>query len=151
MTWDEVADGVGCCPVAQQDRPRTPRPLSGAALSIVKAHPRIADVPYIFTAGERPLRGVWRMKADLDAATGVTGWTIHDLRRTAAVAAVARGVSADVAERCIGHVIGGVRGTYDQAPVQAEMLHAFEALAALLERIVGGPQANVVALRGSRQ
>ena len=45
----------------------------------------------------------------------------------------------------LGHVIGGVRGTYDRHQYQAEMLHAYEALAAQIERIVD-PQPNVVAM-----
>ena len=53
------------------------------------------------------------------------------------------GVNADIAERCLGHVIGGVRGIYDRHDYQGEMQHAFEALAAQIERIVN-PPANVV-------
>ena len=55
------------------------------------------------------------------------------------------GVSADVAERCLGHVISGVRGTYDRHAYFDEKKGAFEALAALVERIVY-PQDNVVSL-----
>ena len=59
------------------------------------------------------------------------------------------GISSDHAERCLGHVIGGVRGVYDRHEFHAEKKHAFEALAALIERIVD-PKANVVALRDAR-
>ena len=37
------------------------------------------------------------------------------------------GISADVAERCLGHVIGGVRGVYDQHKYHREMETALEA------------------------
>ena len=115
MTWDEVADGVWTLPAARnKTKQELARPLSRAALAIIEAQPRIAGVPFIFTAGKRPLRGDWRMKSRLDAASGVTGWTIHDLRRTARIAVVALGINADIAERCLGHVIAGVRGTYDR-------------------------------------
>ena len=50
----------------------------------------------------------------------------------------------------LGHVIGGVRGTYDRHEYLAEKRHAFEALAALIERIVNPPAANVAPLRGAR-
>jgi integrase len=147
MTWDEVVDGIWTLPAARNKTGQElARPLSRAALAIVEAQPRIMDVSYVFTAGKRPLRGVWRMKHHLDAATGITGWTIHDLRRTARSLLSRSGVNADIAERCLGHVIGGVRGTYDRHQYQAEMLHAFEALAALLERIVEPTPANVVPL-----
>jgi hypothetical protein len=56
------------------------------------------------------------------------------------------GVPSDYAERCLGHIIGGVRGIYDRHAYQAEMARAYEALAAQIERIVD-PQQNVVPLR----
>jgi len=46
-------------------------------------------------------------------------------------------------------VIGGVRGVYDRHEYLEEKRFAFEALAALIERIVN-PQANVVAIRGQQ-
>ena len=59
------------------------------------------------------------------------------------------GVNADIAERALGHIIPGVRGTYDRHQYQAEMLHAYEALAALIQNITSPePDAKVVALRG---
>jgi len=39
------------------------------------------------------------------------------------------GVPSDHAERCLGHVIGGVRGVYDRHEYHAEKASAFEALA----------------------
>jgi integrase len=150
MTWDEIVDGVWTLPAARnKTKQELARPLSRAALAIIEAQPRIAGVPFIFTAGKRPLRGDWRMKSRLDAASGVTVWTIHDLRRTARSLLSRCGVNADVAERCLGHVIGGVRGTYDRHRYQAEMLAAYEALAARIDQIVNPPDgANVVRLRG---
>jgi hypothetical protein len=53
------------------------------------------------------------------------------------------GVDADIAERCLGHVIGGVRGVYDRHSFLEEKRPAFEKLAALIERIVN-PQEDVV-------
>jgi hypothetical protein len=58
------------------------------------------------------------------------------------------GVPTDHAERCLGHVIGGVRGVYDRHEYHREKAQAFEALAALIERIVSGSQAGVVQLKG---
>jgi len=57
------------------------------------------------------------------------------------------GVSPDHAERCLGHVIGGVRGVYDRYEYNAEKVHAFEALAAQIERIVSPIIDNVTQLR----
>lgn len=57
------------------------------------------------------------------------------------------GVDPDHAERALGHVMVGVRGTYDVHQFRDEKAKAFEALAAQIDRIAN-PQANVVALRG---
>jgi hypothetical protein len=54
------------------------------------------------------------------------------------------GISADIAERCLGHALGGIRGTYDRHEYQAEKRHAFEALAAQIENIVRPPTDTVV-------
>jgi hypothetical protein len=59
------------------------------------------------------------------------------------------GVPADHAERCLGHVIGGVRGIYDRHEFSREKREAFEALAAQIERILN-PADNVVPLRGGQ-
>jgi integrase len=75
----------------------------------------------------------------------VSGWRFHDLRRTARTLLSRAGVDADTAERCLGHGMGGVRGTYDRHRYEIEMLRAFEALAAQLQRILD-PQNNVVSL-----
>ena len=55
------------------------------------------------------------------------------------------GVNPDIAERCLGHVIRGVRGVYDRHQYIEEMRHAFEMLANQIERIVY-PVENVVAM-----
>jgi integrase len=123
------------------------RPLSAAAQAILARLPEIEGCPYVFTTdGRHPVSGFSRFKRAFDEACGVTGWTLHDLRRTARSLMSRAGVNSDHAERALGHVIGGVRGVYDRHPYQHEMLQAFEALAALIERIINPPSANVIPL-----
>ena len=150
LRWSEISVDGWLLPAARnKTKVDLLRPLSRAARSLLAELPRFADCEYGFTwRGRLPLTGFSKPKRELDAASGVVGWVIHDLRRCSRSLLSRAGVSADVAERCLGHVIPGVRGTYDRHQYQAEMAHAYEALAGLIERIVGGPQANVVALRG---
>ena len=61
---------------------------------------------------------------------------LHDLRRTARTLMSRAGVHEDHAERCLGHIIGGVRGIYDKYEFLDEKRVAFEALAALVSRIL---------------
>jgi len=121
-------------------------PLSVKAQGVLAAIPRISGSDFVFTTdGRRPLGGLGRQKEKFDRACGVTGWTIHDLRRTARSLMSRAGVSSDHAERCLGHVIGGVRGVYDRFEYRDEKRLAFEALAAQIDRIVN-PQSNIVPL-----
>lgn len=70
-------------------------------------------------------------------ASGVKGWRLHDLRRTARSLMSRAEVNADVAERCLGHVIPGVRGVYDKHHYIPQMRAAFEDLAKEIAAVVG--------------
>ena len=148
MTWAEV-DGSDWTLPASRNKAKADliRPLSKAALATLEARPRIKGNPHVFTTGRGSLSGFSKFKREFDKTCGVTGWTLHDLRRTARSLMSRAGVNSDHAERCLGHVIGGVKGIYDRHAYHAEMGLAYEKLAALVESIVN-PQANVVALRG---
>jgi integrase len=123
------------------------RPLPKAALDLLAHVTRFKGCHYVFSNdGITALGGYGKPKAKFDKACGVTGWTLHDLRRTARSLMSRAGVPADHGERCLGHVIGGVRETYDRHAYHAEKKLAYEKLAALIERIVN-PQDNVTALR----
>jgi integrase len=122
-------------------------PLTPAALAILGTLPVIgkADRGPVFTNdGRRPLSGFGKVKGKFDEQCGVTEWVIHDLRRTARTLMSRAGVDADHAERALGHVISGVRGIYDKYEYRDEKRRAFEALAALVDRIVNPPAGNVV-------
>jgi integrase len=115
-------------------------PLSRAAQRIIAAQPQLGD--FVFTSnGTCALGGFALRKANFDKACGVVGWTIHDLRRSSRTLLSRAGVSADIAERCLGHAITGVRGTYDRHEYEHEKRHAFAELATRIDRIVRGPAA----------
>jgi integrase len=136
-------------------------PLSPAAQAVLAAVPRIGKSGLVFTTdGKRPLGGFSKFKRKFDAKVlaelrkekpeaELPRWTLHDLRRTAQSLMSRAGVPSDHAERCLGHVLPGIRGTYDRHEYLNEKHHAFEALSALIERIVN-PVVNVVALSESR-
>jgi integrase len=121
-------------------------PLSPMAMATLDKLPRIGNAGFVFTTGGKTaVSGFSKFKRDFDKACGVKDWTLHDLRRTARSLMSRADVSSDHAERCLGHVIGGVRGVYDRHEFHDEKRRAFEALASLVERILN-PQANVVPL-----
>jgi len=118
-------------------------PLSAAAKAIIDDLPNLG--PFVFTTGgHRPISSFSFYKRALDKASGVTGWRQHDLRRTARSLMSRAGVNADIAERCLAHKIGGIRGTYDRYAYHDEKAHAFEALARQIDRIINPPAADNV-------
>jgi len=120
-------------------------PVSEFALSVLPER----NGEFVFSKnGRTAMGGYQRHKHSIDAASGVSGWVIHDLRRTARSLLSRAGVASDHAERCLGHVIGGVRGVYDRHEYFEEKAKAFEALSQQVQRIVD-PQKNVVAMRRS--
>ena len=147
MRWNEVQGLDWLLPAARnKTKVDLVRPLSGAALSVLAAVPRVDGCEFVFMHGTRPISNFSKLKREVDERSSVAGWRLHDLRRTARSLMSRAGVNVDHAERCLGHVIGGVRGTYDRHAYYAEKKHAFEALAALVERILD-PKDNIVALR----
>jgi integrase len=149
LRWAEIANGDWTLPAARNKTGlELVRPLSRAALEIVEGMPKVCE--FVFSRnGKGAMGGIAEMKAAFSYASGVNGWTLHDLRRTARSLMSRAGVPSDHAERCLGHVIGGVRGVYDRHAYRQEMLQAYEKLAGLIETIVD-PQPNVVAMRGER-
>jgi integrase len=162
MRRDEVSNGDWIIPAERMKGKREHvAPLSPEAKAIIQGIPKLG--PYVFTTdGRRPIRGFTKRKAMFDAAVlaemrkrdpevnPLPNWTLHDLRRTARSLMSRAGVSTDIAERCLAHVMGGVRGIYDRYAYHAEKKHAFEALAAQVDRIVN-PPANVVTSLDKRQ
>jgi integrase len=133
-------------------------PLTKQARELIGDKP--TDFVFSTTDGKRPFSGFSKAKHALDkeiakvrkaAGRGkMPRWTLHDLRRTGRTLMVRAGVSEDHAERCLGHVIEGVRGVYNRYEYLNEKRAAFEALAGLVDGILDPPQAdNVVPLRNS--
>jgi integrase len=150
MTWDEVTGGDWTLPARRNKTGvELVRPLSNAAQAILGSLPKDGEFVWSTDGGVTPIAGFSKFKLQFDNVSGTRGWHIHDLRRTARSLMSRAGVPSDHAERCLGHVIGGVRGVYDRHEYHAEKAQAFEALAAQIERIVK-PQPNVVAMRGQR-
>jgi integrase len=150
MSRDELNGALWTIPAARvKNGKEVARPLSRAAQQMLSAMPTLDGCKYVFTTdGRGPVTTFTTGKASIDEACGVTGWTFHDLRRTARTLLSRAGVDADTAERCLGHAIGGVRATYDRHTYQDQMKVAFERLAQQIQDIIDPPTARVVPLRG---
>ena len=71
-------------------------PFANSAGFTDRASPRISGVKYLFTSGgNEPISGFSKFKREFDKACGVTGWTLHDLRRTGRSLMSRAGVPSD--------------------------------------------------------
>jgi integrase len=81
-------------------------------------------------------------KSVLDTLSGVTGWTLHDCRRTVASNMGALGIRLEVIERILNHVsgsFGGVAGTYQRYEFLPEMRAAIDLWEERLKIILNAP------------
>jgi integrase len=133
-------------PSAAQERADHAVPLSPMALDLIRSMPRVCDRFVFSTEPGTHFSGFSKAKAQLDALAGFDDWRIHDLRRTVRTN-LSGLVSSDIAERVIGHTIGGVRAVYDLYAYLDEKRDALDRWAARLRGIVEPPPPNVVELR----
>lgn len=147
MRWADVRDGVWHIP--QEPRAKgngKSLKLPATALAIIEAQPHIAGHDYVFSGrGAGPFNAWSQCKNRLDKTAAVTGWTIHDLRRTARSLMSRAGVRPEIAERVMGHEIPGVGGIYDRHSYAPEKAAALEMLAMTVADITRQPP-NVVAI-----
>jgi integrase len=155
MRWSDIsADGTWTIPKADREKGNAGSlALSARALSIINAQPRFGSNPYVFSAsrGDGPMYGFSHAKLAFDKACGVSGWTLHDLRRTSRSLLSRCGIAHETAERILGHVGGShVSQIYDRHPYDAEKAAALAKLAASIDVIVD-PRDNVLPLTKPRK
>jgi len=148
MNWREIKRDIWIIPA---DRYKTGIenvvPLTSAMVALINESQKRGFV-FSSTNGKLPFSGFSKAKAALDRAIvqqrkahrrpQIAHWTLHDLRRTARSLMSRAGVSPDIAERVLGHVIPGVRGVYDRHEYVAEKRDALERLAGLIREILSG-------------
>ena len=104
-------------------------PLPPMSKAIIAALPKLNET-FAFPArgnDEQTFSGFSKMKRRLDELSGVTGWTLHDLRRTTATKLAGLGVAPHVVEKLLNHTtgtLGGVAGIYNRFQYVAEMREA---------------------------
>lgn len=106
-------------------------PLAPLAVELLNSIPRLSEI-WVFTAQgkNRPMNGFNKRKANIEELSGTSGWTLHDLRRTAATGMAQQKVPPHVIERILNHTsgtFGGVAGIYNRFGYLDEMRDALEA------------------------
>jgi len=132
-------------------------PLSDLALSIIGDLPCIGDSGLVFPANRagsnNAISGFSKMKRRLDQLSGVDGWRLHDLRRSAASVMAQLGHPPHVVGGILNHTPGstmGISAIYVRHRFTDERRAALDAWGRHLERITTGTAAEVVALPARR-
>jgi integrase len=132
-------------------------PLSVQAQTLIAAQPRSNLTPLVFpgSRGDNVYNGWDLAKRTLDRASGVSNWTLHDLRRTAATGLQRLGVKLEVTEAVLGHVSGsraGIVGIYQRHTYSSEKRAGLQLWADEVQRIVEGrAEADNVVAMGARR
>jgi integrase len=145
MEWSELDGDIWTLPaIRNKTKVDLKRPLPEA----LRVLPPKGSSRFVFPAarGNVPIAGFSEYLKNFYEASGTTGWHLHDLRRTAKSLMSRAQVRADYSEQCLGHTLPGIQGVYDVWAYLPEKRQAYEALAALINRIVN-PQGNVIELR----
>ena len=149
MKWPDIDDGVWTIATEAREKGNAGvLELPPLARSIIDALPRFADNPYVLAGrGATHIAKSGKSKAAFDAnlPADMPAYTLHDLRRTARSLMSRVGVRPDIAERVLGHAIGGVQEIYDRHKYRDEKDDALRRLAALIDGIVR-PRENVMTM-----
>jgi integrase len=114
--------------------------LSEQSLAVLKRTDR--NSPLVFSPlGTKPFQEFSRAKRVLDQLSGVTGWRLHDLRRTCVSGMARLGVAPHVADKILNHqagTISGVAAVYQRHDFLAERRTALDLWGAHVERVLTG-------------
>ncbi len=104
-------------------------PLSETCCTIIEGIPKIHETFLFPAAGSdtTTFSGFGKCKRRLDMASGVSDWTLHDLRRTAATGMAQMGIAPHIVEKVLNHATGtfsGVAGVYNRFGYVDEMREA---------------------------
>jgi len=112
--------------------------LSEQAMAVLKRAGQRG--PYVLSLlGTKPFQEFSRAKRRVDQLSGVTGWRLHDLRRTCVSGMARLGIAPHVADKILNHqsgTISGVAAVYQRHDFLAERQEALERWGIHVARIV---------------
>jgi len=148
MTWDEVDLGQR---VWTLPRSRTKNGkehlvyLSEQSMGVLMRANK--DVLLVFSVRPKPFNLFSTAKSRLDQLSGVTGWRLHDLRRTGVSGMARLGIAPHIADKILNHqsgTISGVAAVYQRHEFLAERSEALERWGAHVARIVAALPGEVL-------
>jgi integrase len=123
-----------------------------AEIDALRGAARPPEVDLVFVSKGRRLTAFWRMKADLDRLSEVTGWRLHDLRTAFATHVCEAGIAENIADRVLNHAASAskasvVARTYQRSELLPQRAAALECWTNILLRAAGEREPVVVELR----
>jgi len=119
--------------------------LSEQSISVLRR--AVVRGPFVLsTLGSKPFQRYSHAKLQLDELSGVTGWRLHDLRRTCVSGMAALGVAPHVADKILNHqsgTISGVAAVYQRHEFLTERKNALECWGAHVANIVANASRDV--------
>jgi integrase len=122
-------------------------PLMLPAQSIIATVPRMASRDQLFGQRGQGFTNWAEAKHDLDARSGVSGWTVHDIRRSVATRMADLGVQPHIIETVLNHQSGhkaGPAGIYNRSSYEREVKKALALWADHVRTLVEGGERKVV-------
>jgi integrase len=164
MRWEDISEeGVWTIRSEAREKGNAGElKLPQLALDIIRAQPQVDWNAFIFAgsayrrrkSADRsiPPDSFGKRRYELEERLGdIEHWTLHDLRRTARSLMARAGVADNIAERTLGHTLGGVHGVYNRHDYFAEKSEALQKLATVIEQIINPPdKTNVVPIAARR-
>ncbi len=138
MRWEDIDDAVWRIKNTKTGNDHLV-PLGDQVLQVLGKHLQ-RNSGYVF-ASKRGNAGHARHntkdRSKVQEESGTSGWTNHDLRRTARTLMSRIGVRKHIAERVINHSQGGIVGVYDLHDYLQEKRQALDKLGREIDRIIG--------------
>jgi integrase len=117
-------------------------PMSKAVAAILRARKQQADGSraFVFGIGQRGFSGWSRAKRELDARSGISGWTLHDLRRYGSTVMNHEGIALPhIIESALGHVVARrAERHYNWSAYTEQVRVALELWGERITRLVAG-------------
>lgn len=139
MRWSDIVGDVWTIPreAVKKDRPHSV-PLPPLARQILSTTPSFGAEAFVFTTdgGKSSCSGFSKKKAELDRLSGVSGWTIHDLRRTVRSKMAELRVPREIARKVLNHEDGKVDRIYNRHEYLDEKREALEKWAEHLKALL---------------
>jgi integrase len=141
-TWDEIDLKTRTWEMSS-DRTKNAKShevhLSGPVIAVLSRANEQAQ--FVFSrSADSSFQDFSAAKRELDRLSGVTGWRLHDLRRTCVSGMARLGIAPHVANKILNHqagTISGVAAVYQRHDFLAERREALETWGTHIRQIIG--------------